>query len=402
MFSVKLTKRKGLLLGAGVVALLVVLVTATVRVRVTGHFDGVYLLKGKTKPFKITDDVRLGEENRVIAGMSWDSLFDRVGTHTAHAYGEPYLGYEWFGSDGEGFVRNVNPDGTQLLTCLSRFLDSDEEEPRGIFVGGGLPYHEKGHAEVSMNSTGMAFFNGREWHHLWCNVNESIALGVTPANVIPPSRWEFLGSRVVEANKERLVLTSSHRVAENGMELRIDRYALFRAGEPYFILVNRVRNIGAVAGSYFYVYGDEPWLGEYGTSGGNVGWVKDRLLPYEGEIDLRKYSYAGMFDCGNKAAGETGRFTGLANFIEWLGVRPDLVYFSNKLGSFAPESARVPLSSPDNRVIFLQWGPRLLQPWQEDLYVLAIGMAGTDPRAGLPVKPQVTLDPAELASILAQ
>lgn len=400
----KIVKRKSLLLGGGVLALLLVLAAATVRVDVARHYQGLYLLRGEAphfQPYEFTDDVLLGEEDRVIAGFSWDTVFDKVGTRAAYAIGRPYLEYEWF-ADGEGFVRNIYPDGRQLLTCLSRFRDSDNRVSHGIFVGGGLPYHERGDKAVSMNDTGMAFYDGERWRHIWCNVNESISLGMSPANVIPPSQWEFLGSRVVEANRRRVVLQSSHRVSENGVELRIDRFALFRAGEPYFILVNRVRNAGGAPGSYYYVYGDEPWLGNYGTSAGNVGWVKDRLFPFEGEIDPRENSYFGMVDCGNKAAGEQGNFDGSANFIEWLGVRPDLAYFSNKIGSFAPESVKVPLASPDNRVLFLQWGPRLLQPGQADLYVLAIGLAGNDPKSGFPVKPEVKLDYRELESLLAR
>jgi len=405
-FSAKILKRKGLLLAGGLLALLVVLFAATVRVDVNGHYEGVYFLKGDTayfQPYELTDDVLLGEENRFIAGMSWDTLFDRVGTRPAVAYGEPHLDYEWYSKDGEGFVRNIYPDGKQLLTCFSRFRDVDGSVFKGVFVGGGLPFHEHGEKTVSQNDTGMAFFDGKQWQHLWCNVNESIAIGMPPAaKVISPSRWELLGSRVVEANEKRVILESSHRVAENGVELRIDRFAIFQAGAPYFILVNRVRNAGGSPGNYFYVYGDEPWLGDYGTSAGNVGWVKDRLFPYEGEIDPAKYSYFGMVDSGNKAAGEGANFSGVSNFIEWLGVRPDLAYFSNKIGTFAPESAKVPLASPDNRVLFLQWGPRLLQPGESDLYVLAIGMAGRDPKGGVPVKPQVQFDYREFESLLAR
>ena len=148
----------------------------------------------------------------------------------------------------------------------------------------------------------------------------------------------------------------------------------------------RVENAGRRALSYHYVYGDEPWVGEFGSSAGNVGWVKERLYYYEGVVDPRTHTFAGMYDAGNTlipGAGQT--FSGVANFIEWLGSnRPDLVYFSNKIGVFAQEKERVPLYSKDNRVIFLQWGPRLLRPGESELHLLAIGMADTAPGEPLP------------------
>ena len=397
----KVLKRRGVLWGAGVLMLFIAIAAINVRVDYNGHREGVYLLKGLTTRYELTDDVMLGEETRIIAGMSWDVIYGRLGVRAAQAHGEPHLEYEWFASDGSGFVRNILPDGRQLLTCLSRFRDVDGSVFKGVFVGGGLPYHEHGDKAVTLNDTGMAYYDGKEWHHIWCNVNESIAIGAQPTEVVSPSLWEFLGSRVVEANEQRVILASSHRVVKNGVNLRIDRYAVFQAGESFFILVNKVQNAGGTPGNYYYTYGDEPWVGEYGTSTGNVGWVEDRLFPYEGEVPVGKYTYAGMFDCGNRAANEPAGFTGLANFIEWLGIPPNLVYFSNKIGAFAPESAKVPLASPDNRVIFLQWGPRLLQPGQTDLYILAIGMAGSDGRTGYPVKPTVALDPQVMATILA-
>jgi hypothetical protein len=49
-----------------------------------------------------------------------------------------------------------------------------------------------------------------------------MSIGMPPAKVVSPSHWELLGSRVIEANEKRVVLESSHRVAQNGVELRID------------------------------------------------------------------------------------------------------------------------------------------------------------------------------------
>jgi hypothetical protein len=182
----------------------------------------------------------------------------------------------------------------------------------------------------------------------------------------------------------------------------MDRYVFFKAGDTFFILAIVLRNKGPVETPYLYIYGDEPWVGEYGSSIGNVGWVKDRQLNYEGRIDPRKYSYAGMWDIGNPAVpreSESGKnMTGMANFIEWLGNNiPDKVYFSNTNGKFAEESHKVPLSSPTNRVIFLEWGPRFIEPGQEHVILLGIGMAGSGPQTTLPEKPPVSMSEEDRA-----
>jgi hypothetical protein len=175
----------------------------------------------------------------------------------------------------------------------------------------------------------------------------------------------------------------------------MDRFAFYRAGDKFFTLVIRITNTGKTPSGYYYVYGDEPWVGQFGSSEGNVGWTKDRLYYYESSVDTKKYSYAGIFDGGNVAVPnqEYVLYSNAANFIEWLGdVRPDLVYFSNKIGLFADEKRKILLDSPNNRVMMLQWGPRILPPNASESIILAIGMAEKDPRTGIPVKPALQLD----------
>lgn len=397
----RIFRRKSLLTAAGGMALLLAIAGAVVRINYVRHCEGVYLLKQSSFRYELTDDVMLGEEDRVVWGFSWDSALRALSPKRAYAHGEPRLKYEWFKSDGSGYVRNVYPDGREILTCFSRYYDSLNKVPMGLFVGGGLPYHTRGDEEVTSNDTGMAYYDGKRWYHLWCNVNEAISPASTPAVMLAPSQWEFLGSKVVEATTKRVVLKSSHRVSLDGTTMRIDRYVVFKAGEPYFILLNRIWNAGTTAGAYIYTYGDEPWVGNYGSSGGNIGWLRDRLLPYEGGIDPRKNNFAGMYDLGNGATGEQGNFTRKANFIEWLADPPDIAYFSNNFGSFAPESARVPLNSADNRVISLQWGARRLQPNEAALYILAIGMADNRSASGIPIKPDVDFGYQEARAILA-
>jgi hypothetical protein len=317
---------------------------------------------------------------------------------------ESVLKYTWHNKSGSGYLMNYFPDGTKLLICFSEFLDSLGKSPDGLFVGGGMPYSKYEGRRMLPSETGMAFFNNKKWSHLWCNANESISPAFSPEKLSYPSQWKFLGSRVLFDHQGELLLKSSHEIGLDGALLRMDRFAFYRAGDRFFTLVIRLTNTGKTPSGYNYIYGDEPWVGKFGSSQGNIGWAKDRLYYYESGVDTNKYSYAGMFDGGNTALPDQAYllYTDAANFIEWLGdVRPDVVYFSNKIGVFAEESRKILPDSPDNRVIMLEWGPRILQPNASESIILAIGMAEKDPRTGIPVKPALQLDKEYLDYIIS-
>ncbi|MBT0666516.1 hypothetical protein KI809_19580 [Geobacter pelophilus] len=368
-----------------------------------GDFEGIYVLEGKSGKFlEIKDDVLLGEYDRVLFKKDLPWLHALIEREPAHSKNEPHLKLSWNRKAGHGFIYNNSPDGTKFVICLSRFQDSNGKAPRGIFIGGGLPYSRYEASTVQLNETGVAFYNGERWFHIWCNANEAVAGGRTPEKMIFPSSWEFLGSKVHYDTSKKAMLQSSHRVTLDGVPFQIDRFIIYRAGDRYFLLANRFKNLGTTPSAYYFVYGDEPWVGNYGSSGGNVGWTQNRLYFYEALIDTKKYTFAGMFDKGNPLIlGEKGPYSGMANFIEWFGdIRPDLAYFSNKEGKVNDESARIPLSSRDNRVMFLQWGPRVLAPQQSETSVIAIGMADKAAEGMLPVKPDVRIDWSDIHYIM--
>jgi hypothetical protein len=365
-----------------------------VRFHIYGHFEGVFLLK-RGGGVEIKDDLMFGDEERLIFALDAEPFYRFIHGSISHAGDGNYLDHEWYTSDGSGHIMSHFSDGTKLLTCFSRSTLSEDMGTKGLFVGGRVPPDWMGDDGISLNETGMSYFDGKKWNHLWCNVNESISPLANSTHFIYPSRWRFLGSKVKKATDKELILTSSHEVDMDGLPFRVDRCAFFKARARYFTLVIKITNIGTTSGGYFYVYGDEPWVGDYGSSAGNVGWINKRLFPYEGKVDLSRYSWAGYFDYGNDAAGESHAFSGVANFIEWQGeVRPAVVYFSNTIGRYAGEKEKVPLRSPDNRVLFLEWGPRLLAPGESDTIILAIGMADSDSKTGFPVKPDTTFNVA--------
>jgi hypothetical protein len=377
------------LLGAALLGTALLTILFRVGFNITGHFEGLYLLHEKGKDhFEVTDHLFVGKGEHVVYGTNlktdWFKFFAALlPKHSEH---EAHLHLDWSPKDGSGYVSNQLPDGTSLVTYFGRYLDGDKEV-HGLFVGGGLPDTVVTNVNYNMNNSGMTFYNGKTWYHIWCSVNEGIDFA-EPAPALTPSRWKFLGSRVVSRSNDHVVIESSHEVKEGASLARIDRRASFTAGEPYFSLEIRISNISEAPVHYHYTYGDEPWVGYYGTALGDVGWVKDRLITHEESIDSARYSYAGMADLGNRAIGERPVYTNLANFIEWLGDDRPHVYFSNDTDTPENHPTKAPLES-NERFIGLVWD-KALPPGSSQTIRLNIGMAYFNPKSGIPEKPPTT------------
>jgi hypothetical protein len=410
-----ITIKKRWLVPACFAGILLLALCLTVRLDLQGDWEGIYLLKGDTPCTVIaSDDLFFGEQHPVLYHASLAplkalfSLPEGFATAaSAHSFetgiDEPFdifstgneriqplngtLYWQWREATGRGYVISSYPDGTKLLTSFGRYRDGAGAAPPGLLVGGNMPHAEDSAGRINLNASGMAYYAGGHWYHLWCSVNEAIIANGTAQRVIPPSQWHFLDSTVVKGDPQELVLTSRHAIDLDGTSLLMERSVVFRAGDRHFVLVNRVTNTGRTPADYSYVYGDEPWLGKYGTSAGDVGWLDGRLVTREESVSGSEYRYAGLVDYGNDLVGEGHTFTGTANFIEWLGdERPARVFFSNKSGDAAGENR--PLTG-DSRFIGLDYGARLLQPGRSHTYVLAVGMAVKDARTGFPVKPPV-------------
>ncbi len=380
-------KKMLLLCGAALATAVFIYLFVNVRFDITGHFEGLYLLRDKEAgKYEVSDHLFVGEGTALIRGRDLTPLQQRImGLFSPHNDGHPHLHCEWNPYDGSGLVSQHFANGTSLVTYFGRYLDGDEEA-HGLFVGGGMPDTVATNMNYNMNNSGMTFGDGKRWYHIWCSVNEGIGV-LDGREMLTPSRWKFLGSRVASRSDSSVVITSSHSVVLNGLPVKIDRRAGFAAGETYFTLEIRLTNQGGAPLVLEYHYGDEPWVGYYGTSLGDVGWVRDRLVTHEEVLDSGRYGYAGMVDSGNRAIGEVPVYSNLANFIEWFGEERPSVYFANSGKAPAPGS-KEPLES-NERYLGLEW-ERQLAPGETATIRLAIGMAGYDQRTGIPVKPATT------------
>lgn len=242
-----------------------------------------------------------------------------------------------------------------------------------------------------MNDTGMAYFDGNRWYHIWFSANEGLVTGRYMNLLMLPYIWKFKGSKILKSESKKLILSSNHEVKVDGAILHIERIAFFKAGEPYFILLIKFSNVSDKNIDFIYVYGDEPWVRDYGSSAGDVGWADSGLIFHEGSIDVQKNNFIGFYDYGNDVINEGHNFTNLANFIEWLDKEsvPDLAYFSNNVGNYSQKS--VPLYSNNNRLLSIEWGPKNLKPGEKFTLKLAIGMAFPSLNAK-PMKPNVNFN----------
>jgi hypothetical protein len=372
-----------ILLGAALAALAAAgLLFATTRIEVEGRWRGLFLLEARDgRMLELKDDLYLGDGSRLVVGLSFSTLRRWLGAGLSPpAPGEASLALDWDERTGRGVVRNRLGDGSELVTLFGRYEDSDGGHPRGLFVGGAVP--DVAGDLAHQDQSGMALQEGGHWTHIWCSVNEAAVDMVEPQPVmIYPGSFQYLGSRVLLQDARRVVLESNHEIRLRRGSLRMDRYAYFTAGEPFFRLGIRLTALGPETVNYSYVYGDEPWVGRFGSAAGNFGWVQDGYRTFEGRVDPTANRWAGIVDM------KTTR----ANFVEWMGDDlPDDVYFSNKAGTFADAAQRVPLNS-NEIFIGLQWVGRRLAPGEGRSMLLVLGVADRDPATGAPRLPPAAL-----------
>jgi hypothetical protein len=365
---------------AGALLLLTVgaVLLAATRLSIEGRWRGLFLLTARDgRPLELRDDLYLGDAQRLVAGVSFDAARRWLrGTTAAPIPGQAALEVDFDEASGRGLVHNWLGDGRELVTIFGRYVDDEGGRPQGLFVGGATT--DVAADFKRLDDSGMALHDARGWIHVWCSVNEAIwdreAEGI---KLTYPSSWRFLGSRILSADRSRVVLQSSHELTLQRGKLRMDRVASFVAGEPFFRLEIKLTGLGPQVVRYGYVYGDEPWVGHFGSADGNVGWVDDAVVLYEGRVDPVAHRWAGILDLKS----------GVADYIEWVGPDvPDDAYFSNTPGDWVDAAEKKPLAS--NQVfVGMQWLGRRLAPGEGRTMGLLIGLAEADPITGRPRRP---------------
>jgi len=386
--------RKPLVIAATALFISIVLLASRIKFNFDPTADGLFIQKGENGHWlEITDDLVPEDAPRLIWSMPRYPFRSKILSVKCIDSIQPCIDFKWNKKLGRGFIRNSWPDGSKLIINLSRFKDSLGRYPSGIFVGGGLPPADPDYQYLNNEATGMTYYDGRRWYHVWCNANEGVVSPTLPNQTSYPTDWEFKGSWVRENDGRNLTIESRHRLLLNGVPVDAIRLLFYSAGDRHVVMSTAFTNRGTIPIPFQYMYGDEPWIGDFGSSAGDVGWMERELILTEREIDTKKHTYVGMYDYGNELAGEDHKFTGIANFIEWdRGSRPDKAYISNFSGGVINPGKVLPLVSRTNRFIGLQYGPVMLRPGETFSFAFAAGMAVKDPATGFPVKPATRLN----------
>jgi hypothetical protein len=352
----------------------------------TSSNSALYFLRGRYGGIEIRRDLLLEDAKRVIFMLDANSIFNYLVKGIAVAKHKSVLELTWDEDVGFGHVKQFRPDGTELTFPFSRFMIG-ERVVQGLFLGGDLSYGDMTRSDHH-NTSGMGYFDGERWYHIWCRTNEGIRL--RGGKLISVNTMDFLGSRVLKNTEDEVILQSDHRLVRDSQVIGMRRFASFRAGDDYYTLKVMFTNEGLRPVIYGYAWGDEPWVGDFGSSRGDIGWYQGGLIKTERIISPNRFRYAGFWDYGNDIAGEGHDFTGKANFVEWAPPVPSYVMFSNSLEKCCDE--KLPLSSDEVRIVSVMWHDQMLMPGESRTYTLAVGMAALDPDTGMPAKPATSIN----------
>jgi len=379
-----------------VFALAVILFVANMLFGISSMNSTLYFIKQPDGSIMITSHIRPDEYGRVDRLINFSWFFNLFSKEVARA-GIGHIEYSWNTREGDGVIKEYRTDGTEFLVVLARYKE-EKNTPMGVFIGGDLPLGDtERSSEQQNNNTGMAYYDGTRWYHIWCSLNEGFILLSDRAKTYETSDWKYLGSRVVKGSMSEVMIESAHEVSALrkgvtetvGMKRTIQK----RVNEDYILLKVEFENKGSLPCNYTYELGDEPWVGDfYRGSSGNVGWTDGKLVKYESTLDLKQHTFAGYWDIGNDAKNEIGKYSGYADFMEWLGTPPDRVYFSNQFGYDQIDGKKV-LSSWSNRIVSQVWLKQTLQPGEKRTYLTAFGMARPAFQNGVffPIKPTVIM-----------
>lgn len=205
-------------------------------------------------------------------------------------------------------------------------------------------------------------------------------------------RLEYVSGQVDERGPERVVLRSRNR----GGCYQVDKALLWPREARYLVIRSELRNVCEEPVTFDFWTGDDPWLGRYRSSEGDVGYTDRALVRVESRIEPRAFRYGGVYDLGNTAAGEQeGAYSGAANFIMPRpgGRPPDRIYIANRFAHTDAEfTPGRPLDNKSMLAFNLGWLAVELGSAESLSLVYALGLARSE---GAPQPPEVPAIPEE-------
>ena len=302
----------------------------------------------------------------------------------------PALVNHWDPRTGRGHVEHRLASGA-LRTCFHcDYAGYTGGLVIGAFNGSGMGFVPtkpiRGHAKINVFcAQDESIWDRTEKRELSYGWSENFGTGPDGA------RLEYVRGRIIEEGPERVTLQSEN---EGGC-YRVVKVATTRARAPFWVIATRVVNRCDHAIHFDFFTGDDPWIGLYKSSEGDVGWTQDGLVRREKVLGPGAFFAGGLYDLGNVQAGEReGGFSNQANFflLDPTLALPSFVAFAN---SFAHQASDVdpdrPLDDATMTALNLGWVDQRLEPGEGVTLAQAVGLAKTDERgARLPSVPAVT------------
>jgi hypothetical protein len=298
---------------------------------------------------------------------------------------------DWDPATGKGAVVQAMPGGDRLRICLQcRYAGY----AGGLWIG-------------SQNGPGFRWqpqvgdAGGLPDVGLFCAQDESI-VDLDDGTEYAPGWSENVGrgdDGVKLAYVEGAILDAG--TGPDGVVLRsvnraggldVTKYLSWPRGAAYVVIASRIRNTGDRPRRLALWTGDDPWVGRYSTSEGDIGWTADGLVLTEARIPGAAFKYGGVADLGNPLLGDrSDSFSGVANLIipDPSLPPPDVVYFAN---GFAHSDADIdPLRALEPwtpTAINLGWTAIDLAPGRTATFRYALGRADIA-ADGLPIPPPI-------------
>ena len=171
------------------------------------------------------------------------------------------------------------------------------------------------------------------------------------------------------------------------------RYLWWPQGVAHVLVALHLTNTCDAPRRFSFWTGEDPWIGLYRSSDGDVGWYSGGIVRTEARVEGRDFRWGGLYDLGNEVLGQTAAaFSNVADVLvlEPGGEAPDVAYFAN---SFAHDDHDIDPARPlDNQTLTafnLGWKGRTLAPGATFTLRYALGRAETGEPGTLPRPPQI-------------
>jgi hypothetical protein len=190
-------------------------------------------------------------------------------------------------------------------------------------------------------------------------------------------RLAYVAGRVLASDEHEVVLSSTNA----GGCYEVHKTAYTKEDWNAWIIATQVRNRCAHPVRFNFFSGDDPWLGHYASSDGDVGYTPDGILRRERSFVAGDFVAGGLYDLGNSELGQNeAGFSNQANYFALdPGLRlPDFAAFANRFAHTPDEVDRNrPLDNKTMTALNLGWRNLALAPGESFHTAMALGLAVT-------------------------